>query len=77
LIAECSFKTGQAKWGWHHLKPEDAAEVAKQAGVKNLVLTHFDASTYETVQDRKEAETVAKRIFHETTAAFDGLELTL
>jgi ribonuclease BN (tRNA processing enzyme) len=77
LIAECSFKSGQAEWGWYHLKPEDAAGVAKQAGVKKLVLTHFDASAYVTMQDRRAAVTAAKRIFHGTTAAFDGLELTL
>jgi ribonuclease BN (tRNA processing enzyme) len=77
LIAECSFKPGQAEWGWHHLKPEDAAKVAKQTGVEKLVLTHFDASAYETFQDRRKAETAAKKIFPETTAAFDGLELTV
>ncbi len=77
LIAECSFKPGQVEWGWSHLKPEDAANVAKQAHVKKLALTHFDASIYETVKNRKEAESAAKKIFHETTAAFDGLELTL
>lgn len=77
LMAECSFKSGQDEWRWHHLKPEDAAKVAKQAGVKKLALTHFDASAFKTVQDRRDAEAVAKRIFHETTAAFDGLELKI
>ncbi|MFB0523564.1 MAG: MBL fold metallo-hydrolase [Candidatus Bathyarchaeia archaeon] len=75
LILECSFKPGQVEWGWPHLKPEDAATVAEKTEAKQLVLTHFDASIYETFEDREEAEAKAKTIFHETIAAFDGLEL--
>ena len=75
LITECSFKPGQVEWGWPHLKPEDAANVAKQANIKRLVLSHFDASVYKTVEDREQAEAAAKKIFRETTAAYDGLEM--
>lgn len=75
LITECSFKPGQVEWGWPHLRPEDAANVAKQANIKQLVLTHFDASVYETVEDREQAEATAKKIFQETIAAYDGLEM--
>lgn len=77
LITECSYKSGQEEWGWPHLKPENAADVAVKSNVKKLILTHFDASSYRTIQDRKKAEEVAKMIFPNTTAATDGLELML
>ncbi|MHA1884189.1 MAG: ribonuclease Z, partial [Promethearchaeota archaeon] len=28
FITECSYKPGQDEWGWPHLKPEEAAEIA-------------------------------------------------
>jgi len=75
LITECSFKQGQAGWRWPHLKPEDAANTAKQASVKQLVLTHFDAHIYKTIRDREQAKAAAEKIFPETIAAYDGLEI--
>ncbi len=77
LISECSYKTGQEKWGWPHLKPEEAARVAKESNVKKLVLTHFDASIYKTMEDRKNAEEDAKKIFQNTKAAYDGYKYDL
>jgi len=77
LITECSYKPGQEEWGWPHLKPEEAAEVAEKSNVKKLILTHFDASYYRTIRDRKSAELKAKRIFPNTIAATDGLEVIL
>ncbi|MFX0155934.1 MAG: MBL fold metallo-hydrolase [Candidatus Hodarchaeota archaeon] len=77
FITECSYKPGQEEWGWPHLKPEEAAEVAVKSRVKKLYLTHFDASSYKTIQDRKIAEEKSKLIFPETIAVFDGLTLTI
>ncbi len=77
LITECSYKPGQEEWGWPHLKPEEAAEIAVKSSVRKLILTHFDASTYKTIQDRKKAEDKAKLIFPKVIAASDGLELIL
>lgn len=77
LITECSYKPGQEKWGWPHLKPEEAADVAVKSNVKKLILTHFDANTYLTVQERKEAEEIARKTFKNTFTASDGLELVL
>jgi ribonuclease BN (tRNA processing enzyme) len=51
--------------------------VAKQGNVKRLVLTHFDANWYRTMRDRKNAESEAKKIFEDTLAAYDGLEMEL
>ncbi len=75
LITECSFKSGQVEWRWPHLRPEDAANIAKKANVNQLVLTHFDAHVYRTVEDRKRAQAAAKRLFKNTIAAYDGLEM--
>jgi ribonuclease BN (tRNA processing enzyme) len=77
LITECSSRPGRPSGKWPHLKPEDSAEVAKKANVKRLALTHFDAYLYRTLEDRKKAENAARKIFEETTAAHDGLELEL
>jgi ribonuclease BN (tRNA processing enzyme) len=77
LITECSYKPGQEEWGWPHLKPEDAADVALKSDVKKLILTHFDASTYLTIQERKEAEEIAKKKYKNTVTAFDGLEIVM
>lgn len=77
FITECSYKPGQEEWGWPHLKPEEAAEVAVKSKVKKLILTHFDASSYKTIQDRKIAEEKAKTIFPEAMAAIDGLEIII
>jgi ribonuclease BN (tRNA processing enzyme) len=77
LISECSFKQGQVETGWPHLRPEDAAGIARDSHVGRLVLTHFDASIYKSVEERKHAEVVAKKLFDKTITAFDGLEMEI
>jgi ribonuclease BN (tRNA processing enzyme) len=77
LIAECSFKSGEVENIWRHLRPEDAANIAVEADVGRLVLTHFDAGVYKSKDDRKYAEAIAKKIFKNTIAAFDGLEIEI
>ncbi|MFW9943254.1 MAG: MBL fold metallo-hydrolase [Candidatus Thorarchaeota archaeon] len=77
FITECSYKPGQEEWGWPHLKPEEAADVAMKSHVKKLILTHFDASSYNTIEHRKNAEERAKALFPETIMAVDGLTLNI
>jgi ribonuclease BN (tRNA processing enzyme) len=77
LIAECAYKSGQENIKWPHLNPEAAARVAKEAGAKMLALVHFDASIYRTLQERKEAERQAQRIFQNTFAAEDDMRMEL
>jgi ribonuclease Z len=77
FITECSYKPGQEKWGWPHLKPEEAADIAKKSNVKKMIMTHFDASYYNTKDHRKEAEFRAKGVFPETLMATDDLRLSL
>jgi ribonuclease BN (tRNA processing enzyme) len=77
LIAECSLKSGQADEAWPHLNPETAALMARESGVKRLVLTHFDASVYTTLEDRREAEREARKTFANTYAAFDDIAMEI
>lgn len=77
LITECAYKNGQSSEDWPHLNPEAAARIAREAGAKRLALTHFDASVYVSISERKEAEAAASAIFTETTAAVDRLEMVL
>lgn len=76
LIHECAyFDPQESTWG--HVDPVSAANLAKKANVKQLILNHFDASIYTTIEKRKEAENRAKEVFPNTTAATDGLTIEL
>ncbi len=72
LIHECS-KLDIPNENWGHVTPKLAGTLAKEANVKKLILTHFDASLYTTLEKRKEAEKIAKEIFPNTIAATDDL----
>ncbi|MFH2106881.1 MAG: MBL fold metallo-hydrolase [Candidatus Micrarchaeota archaeon] len=75
FITECTWNKRNQYKGWPHLSPHDAAEVAKKADVKRLILTHFEASNYSNMADRREAEKKAKKIFADTVAARDDLTI--
>lgn len=77
LIHECSWKADHAPSNWGHVGPIEAANLAKEAGVKKLILNHFDASVYTSLADRKEAEQQAQEIFPNTIAATDDLVVDL
>lgn len=77
LICECSNKKTEIPDVWGHFDPTQAATLAKEADVKQLILTHFGASMYPAPEDRKWAAKEAKEIFPETIAAVDGMEFHL
>lgn len=77
LISECSFKSNQRNEKWPHLNPEDAALIAKNSNTKNLILTHFDAAIYKTIEERKEAEKIARKIFKNTISAIDEMVIEI
>jgi ribonuclease BN (tRNA processing enzyme) len=77
LILECNLKPKQESLYWSHLNPETAAKIAKEEKVKKLILTHFGAPIYLKKSERKEAEKVARKIFKNTIAAFDGLKIII
>jgi ribonuclease BN (tRNA processing enzyme) len=77
LIAECSLKSGQSDEVWPHLNPETAAMMARESKAKRLVLTHFDANVYTTLEDRHEAEREARKTFANSFAAFDDMVMKI
>ena len=78
LITECGLKSGApSPPAWPHLNPEMAAEAAKSAGAGRLLLTHFAASIYDTKGKRMQAQTAARKIFPNTTAAMDGMRIRI
>lgn len=77
LIHECAYKADHPPDTWGHVGPVEAANLAKEAGVKKLILNHFDASLYTTLEDRKEAEQQAQAIFPNTIAATDDLVIEI
>ncbi len=77
LITECALRRGQDDEGWPHLDPNDAARLAKASKVKQLILTHFDAHNYRKSGEREKAQIYARKIFPETTTAFDGMEIRI
>lgn len=77
FIAECSLKSGQDSKVWPHLNPQMAAEIAKKAGAKKLVLTHFNAHLFPLLEDRIKAQEDAKEIFANSSYSTDDLEINL
>ena len=78
LIHECSNIVSPPEPNlWGHTDPIQTAQFAKDANVKQLVITHFGASLYDTLEKRKEAEKKAKKIFPNTIAATDGLTMNI
>lgn len=77
LITECGLKPGVRYPDWPHLNPEDATEIARRAGAKRLVLTHFGAEIYRTLAERSAVETEYRKIFPGLVAATDDLIIEL
>lgn len=77
LISECANKKTEDPDIWGHLDPIQAATLAKDGNVKKLILTHFGANLFPETSDRKWAEDEAKKIFSNTTAAYDGMEFEI
>lgn len=62
---------------WPHLNPKIASRISREAKAKTLALVHFDASIYRSLADRKEAERKAQKIFRNTIAATDNMQIIL
>ena len=77
LICESAYLPGEAHAGWPHLNPESAAKIAAKTGAKKLALTHFDASRYTSLKQRKGAQTVARKVFPKTLSASDGMRIEI
>lgn len=76
FIHECAFAPGESS-PWGHSDPTEVANLAVKAKVKKLALTHFGAANYNSMEKRKNAESIAKSIFPNTVAATDGFSLEI
>lgn len=63
------------KQGWGHSTPEIACEVARLAGVGQLVLFHHEPTHND--EQLVQMEQAAQRLFPNTMAAYEGLEIKL
>lgn len=77
LITECNNKETPQDDPWGHLDPYLASKVAKESGVRQLILTHFGPINYPTSGDRQWAKEEARKIFPNTEVAFDLSEFDL
>ena len=77
LITECAYKSGQSSESWPHLNPETTARIARDAGARSLALVHFDAEIYRTLEERKESEGMARKIFKNAFMTADHMEIDL
>jgi len=67
--------TGGSKVGWGHSTIDEAAKLAKAAGVKQLVLFHHDPGQSDAAVREKERRT--REWFANTIAAYEGLTIEL
>ncbi|MBO0778415.1 MAG: ribonuclease Z [Ktedonobacteraceae bacterium] len=56
-----------------HMLAEESASIAREAGARELILTHFSPK----INDPTYAEKAARRVFSNTRAARDGMVVTL
>lgn len=61
--------------GWGHSTVEMAAEVARKAQVKRLVLFHHEPTHNDKIM--RKIEKLAKRLFRSSMVAHEGMEITL
>src|SRR6185369_1813854 len=74
LVHEATFASEEAERASEtgHSTAREAAEVARTAGVRRLVLTHFSARYS---RDASELDREAKSVFSETLIGRDGMEV--
>ena len=75
LICESSFYSQESDRAikYKHLTSKQAAEIAKEAKVKELILTHFSRR----YKDTKPLEEEARKVFKNTKAAYDFMKVKL
>ncbi|MCG8431953.1 MAG: ribonuclease Z [Candidatus Omnitrophica bacterium] len=77
LIAECSLQDTRTGQEAPHMNAVQAARLAQEAGVKQLVLTHFNPVIMPARRERGFAADQAGGISPGTIAACDGMEIEL
>lgn len=77
LVHEATFRSGQEEkaWDYGHSTTLQAAEAAKNAGAKKLVMTHF--SSRFRMEDMAELEQEAAQVFPAAAAAYDLYNISI
>ena len=73
LIHECTLGPDLTMKDWGHSNPEDVAQLAKEARVREVYLTHFGADHYQSKKSRQDALVVARKIYSPIKMAEDDL----
>jgi phosphoribosyl 1,2-cyclic phosphodiesterase len=66
---------GKDKKGWGHSSWEEGVRICEDAGVKQLILFHHDPDSDDPMVDALQER--ARKRFKNSSAAFEGLEITL
>jgi ribonuclease BN (tRNA processing enzyme) len=74
-ILECTLPSGTRSET--HLTPEDCARIAREAGVKRLALTHFEALGYPTLESRAEAARIVGGLFPSFILGADDMSVEI
>ncbi len=77
LIHECAHLPEEVNPKWPHTNPEEVGNFAKECNVKQLILIHFDARRFDTIDKINNAEKIAKSIFENTIVSRDGMVVNL
>ena len=77
VISECGSLPGQALPGWPHMDPSLGAKLAREAGARQVLLTHFSAADYQSIAQRQTAVDSARPIFSNLITGVDDLEIIL
>ncbi|MHC1773053.1 MAG: MBL fold metallo-hydrolase [Flexilinea sp.] len=77
VITECGMLPGQVDPGWPHMNPQMAAKLAVDSGAKQMLLVHFGAGVYDTIEKRQRAVDTGRKIYPNLIMGLDNMEFIL
>lgn len=75
LICECSNQGNKTNHEWGHLNVYEICEIAREARVKKLLLTHLPINNSK--EDNEKLEKEGKKIFENCEVVWDGREISI
>lgn len=77
VITECGSLPGKAKPGWPHMDPQLAARLGVASNAKKVLLIHFGAGDFDTIEKRLNAVAIGREIYPGLICGVDNLQLCL
>jgi ribonuclease BN (tRNA processing enzyme) len=77
VITECGMLPGDVQPGWPHMNPEVAAKLAVDSGARQMLLIHFGAGAYDTIEKRQHAVDTGRSIYPNLIMGLDNMEFIL